>query len=94
VSNRYLSAIKNSYLPDLPRLALLIAAHCAARTARSPRVGLALMARIVRLAPRMWRKRRPPALRRREMLAWFRWSRAQPTAAPTTWRARLRASRR
>ncbi len=95
LGNRYLSAIKNASLVDLLTYNLpLVAVHCAIRMLATPRHGAALIARLMRLAPRMVRKRRRARLARAEMLAWFRWADDQPTGQPLSWQARLADARR
>lgn len=90
LGNRFLSVIKNAFLLDLLSYNLpLMMLHCVARLIVTPRQGWALTRHVIRLAPTMWRQRRPPAIRRADMLRWFTWSRAQPTAQPTHLWARL-----
>jgi GT2 family glycosyltransferase len=80
IGNRYLSAIKNAALRDLIFYNLpFMAAHCAARTLKTPGFGLKLTAHILRGAPKMLRKRRRPTMARSAMRAWFDWSARQPT---------------
>lgn len=92
LANRYLSVLKNAYPADLMLYNLpLIVLHCLARLVFSPRQGAALIARLVRNAPAVWRRRTPPRLSRADMHRWFQWSAAQPTAQPVSPLARLRA---
>ncbi len=94
IGNRYLSMIKNAFLVDLFLYNMpLMALHCAARLILTPRRGHQLIRQIMRFAPVMWRKRRPAQVSRATMLNWFRWSDAQPTTQPITFRARLKAQR-
>jgi hypothetical protein len=80
IGNRYLSAIKNADLLSLIFYNLpFMAAHCAARTLKTPRFGLQLTAHILRGAPKMLRKRRRPTIPPTVMRGWFAWSARQPT---------------
>ncbi|MBZ0298781.1 MAG: glycosyltransferase family 2 protein [Anaerolineae bacterium] len=91
VAHRYLSVIKNAYLLDLLFYNLpLIVGHCVLRMI-TPRRGLRLAVTLLRHTPAAWRKRRPPLITRHEMMQWFRWSAAQPTGQPVTFRTRLQA---
>lgn len=90
VTNRYLSALKNAYIIDLLTYNLpYIALHTAARIAVTPRLGLKMAARLIRLAPHMLRQRQKPRISRREMRRWFTWSAAQPGAQRSTLAARI-----
>lgn len=94
IGNRYLSAIKNADLRDLILYNLpFMAAHCAARTLKTPRFGLSLTAHILRSAPKMLRKRRRSTMARSAMQAWFAWSARQPTTQ-IHWTQRRRLSTR
>lgn len=95
LSNRYLSVIKNAGWSDLLLYNLpLIALHSAARLALTPRLGMYLIARLIRWGPVMRRKRQPTILTRGEMRAWFAWSAHQPTGQPIHWRDRWRTFRK
>jgi len=88
IGNRYLSAIKNADLRSLIFYNLpFMAAHCAARTLKTPRFGLKLTAHILRGAPKMLRKRRRSTTMRSAMRAWFDWSARQLTTQ-THWTQR------
>jgi GT2 family glycosyltransferase len=94
IGNRYLSAIKNADLRDLILYNLpFMAAHCAARTLKTPRFGLSLTAHILRGVPKMLRKRRRSTTARSVMQAWFAWSARQPTTQ-IHWTQRRRLSTR
>jgi GT2 family glycosyltransferase len=83
VGNRYLSAMKNAFVQDFFSHNLpIMTAHVLVRTLLTPALGIRLARRLLRLAPTMWSRRRPAAVSREAMLAWFRWSAAQPSGAP------------
>lgn len=91
VGNRYLSVIKNAHLLPLLTVNLpFMLFHCLTRLIVSPRHGWNLISQIIRLCPRMWRKRPQTMLPRRAMRQWFRWGRRQPTGQPRTIWARLK----
>jgi GT2 family glycosyltransferase len=80
IANRYLSVVKNAYLPDLVCFNLpLMGMHCLFRLLLTPASGWQLIFILVHHAPIMWRKRVPPTIPRREFVQWFKWSRQQPS---------------
>lgn len=90
LTNRYLSVIKNAYLIDLLTYNLpLMLVHCGFRLIWTPRAGAQIGLRLLRVGPKMWRKRQKPTVARRTMINWFRWSAAQKTAQPLSWYTRL-----
>lgn len=92
LGNRFLSVIKNAWLVDLLVYNLpLMVMHSLARLLLTPHQGWSLLRHIIRHAPAMWRQRRPPVIRRADMLRWFAWSRSRRTGQPVGLRARLRA---
>lgn len=89
--NRYLSVIKNAYLIDLITYNLpLMTVHCLIRLFITPRSGLRIVYQLLRVGPKMGRKRQKSAVNRDVLNTWFRWSAAQPTAQPLTGMSRLR----
>jgi GT2 family glycosyltransferase len=91
LANRYLSVIKNAYLVDFFAYNLpLMAAHCAVRLLLTPRQGILIVKRLLRVGPVMWHKRRKPTLAHKDMVVWFRWSARQPTGQPMSWKMRLK----
>jgi GT2 family glycosyltransferase len=92
IANRMLSVIKNAFLVDLLIFNLpLIVLHCLLRLILTPRTGWRMTAQVLRLSPRMIRKRRDPRVTRQNMLHWFLWSALQKSEQPLSWSARLRA---
>jgi hypothetical protein len=90
--NQYLAIVKNADGRDLvfhnaPRMLIGVLA----RLVLDPPMGARIAAGLAREIPGAWRKRRPRRISRAELLAWFRWSEAQPTAGLTGWRERLSA---
>lgn len=91
LTNRYLSVLKNACWLDLLTYNLpLILLHVAARLILSPKFGLKIALGLLRRAPKMLAKRARPFVKRQDMLAWFSWSAAQPSAQPSNFTARLK----
>ncbi|MBI5929642.1 MAG: glycosyltransferase family 2 protein [Chloroflexi bacterium] len=92
LGNRYLSVIKNAFGLDLLVYNVpLILIHCVLRLIITPKRGWIITRKVVTFAPRMWRKRRKPAVTRAYMLAWFQWGTQQASAQPITMKDRLRS---
>ena len=97
LTNRYLSVFKNAYGVDLifynlPRIVL----HVLLRCVITPRLGLRMAGRLIRLFPVMLGKRQKPVISRQDMHRWFRWSNEQPIEAYPSlmWRLRSFITRR
>lgn len=91
VVNRYLSVLKNAdgislIFYNMP----LIILHCWFRVMVTPRQGLWMIGRLIRLGPRKFRERQAVMVEKRDMQAWFKWAREQPTNQPTSIGERLR----
>jgi GT2 family glycosyltransferase len=91
LTNRHLSVIKNAsrrdlLLYNLPRILL----HTLLRCVITPRLGLRLTARLIRLTPAMLRQRGPSRRSEVEMRAWFDWAKQQPGGEGGSLTSRLR----
>jgi GT2 family glycosyltransferase len=94
LTNRYLSVMKNAYLGDLLFYNLpVMLIHGLLRLVITPRAGLWMVARLLRLTPAMLRRRTKARIPKQEIHSWFNWARTQPTGAPKSWMARWRSGK-
>jgi GT2 family glycosyltransferase len=94
LTNRTLSVVKNAYWRDLitynlPRIML----HTLLRCIVTPRLGLRMTRRLLRLTPAMLRQRRKPQRTYAEMNTWFAWAKQQPGGEAGSFMHRLRVLR-
>ncbi len=94
VTNRNLSIIRNAYWRDLlvynlPRIVL----HTLIRCVVTPRLGLKMAIRLLRLGPVMIRLRRKPRRTYAEMQVWFDWASQQPGSESGRLLSRIRSLR-
>ncbi len=75
VANRYLSVLKNAGMGSLVGYNFpVIALHSALRLMLSPRLGLFMIRRLLKLGPKMFAKRPSTVMPGREINSWFAWS--------------------
>ncbi|MCC6801963.1 MAG: glycosyltransferase family 2 protein [Anaerolineae bacterium] len=91
-ANIHVSVLKNAYWIDLITYNIpLILVDLLLRLILTPAMGSRVLLQVVRNAPGAFRKRRKPALPRRDMLGWYHWSSHQPTAQQSGAVERVRA---